>query len=103
MIFLEGRCLSYSKGVAYHLVIDMLKAHFEIKEGDEDSEIRDKVKRGLEIIGLDEVSSLPYLLELFSVKESGIDKIPISPEERRDRIRSHGKAARGQDGRCTKF
>jgi class 3 adenylate cyclase/tetratricopeptide (TPR) repeat protein len=85
VIFLEGRCLSYSKGVAYHLVIDMLKANFEIKEGDEDSEIRDKVKRGLEIICLDEVSSLPYLLELFSVKNSGIDEIPMSPEARKDR------------------
>jgi class 3 adenylate cyclase/tetratricopeptide (TPR) repeat protein len=85
VIFLEGRCLSYSKGVAYHLVIDMLKANFEIKEGDEDSEIRVKVKRGLEIIGLDEVSSLPYLLELFSVKDSGIDEIPMSPEARKDR------------------
>jgi len=46
----------------------------------------EKVKRGLEIIGLDEVSSLPYLLELFSVKDSGIDKIPMSPEARKDRI-----------------
>jgi predicted ATPase len=85
VIFLEGRCLSYSRGVAYHLSIDILKANFEIKDGDEDSEIREKVKKGLEIIGLDEVSSLPYLLELFSVKDSGIDKIPMSPEARKDR------------------
>jgi class 3 adenylate cyclase/tetratricopeptide (TPR) repeat protein len=85
VIFLEGRCLSYSKGVAYHLVIDILKANFEIQEGDGDSEIREKVKRGLKIIGMDEASTLPYLLELFSVKDSGIDKIPMSPEARKDR------------------
>jgi class 3 adenylate cyclase/tetratricopeptide (TPR) repeat protein len=85
VIFLEGRCLSYSKGVAYHLVIDILKANFEIQEGNRDSEIREKVKRGLKIIGMDETSSLPYLLELFSVKDSGIDKIPMSPEARKDR------------------
>ena len=85
-MFLEGRCLSYSSGVAYHPVIDILKANFDIRQGDGDSEIREKVKRGLEIIGLDEASSLPYLLELLSVKDSGIDKTPLSPEARKERI-----------------
>ena len=84
--FLEGKCLSYSRGVAYHPVIDILKANFDIQEGDGDSEIREKVKRGLKILGADEASTLPYLLELLSVKDSGIDKIPMSPEERKDRI-----------------
>ena len=85
VMFLEGRCLSYSSGVAYHPVIDILKANFDIRQGDGDSEIREKVKRGLEIIGIEEASSLPYLLELFSVKDSGIDKIPMSPEAKKDR------------------
>ena len=85
VLFLEGRCLSYSRGVAYHPIIDILKANFDISEGDGDSEIREKVKRGLKILGADEVSTLPYLLELFSVKDSGIDKIPMSPEAKKDR------------------
>ena len=38
--FLEGRCLSYSRTVAYQLYIDLLKANFDIREGDEDSEIK---------------------------------------------------------------
>jgi len=85
VMFLEGRCLSYSSGVAYHPIIDILKANFDIRQGDGDSEIREKVKRGLKIIGLDEATSLPYLLELFSVKDSGIDKIPLSPEAKKER------------------
>ena len=84
--FLEGRCLSYSRGVAYHPTIDMLKSNFDIREGDEDSQIREKVRRGLKIIGVDEATTLPYLLELLSVKESGIDKIPLSPDVKKDRI-----------------
>jgi predicted ATPase len=84
--FLEGKCLSYSRGVAYHLHIDVLKANFDISGGDGDSEIRGKVGRGLKILGLDEASTLPYFLELLSVKESGIDKIPLSPEAKKDRI-----------------
>ncbi len=84
--FLEGKCLSYSKGVAYHSVIDVLKSNFDVREEDGDSEIKEKFKRGLKILGADEASTLPYLLELFSVKDSGIDKIPMSPEARKDRI-----------------
>ncbi len=84
--FLEGRCLSYSRGVAYHPVIDILKANFDIHEGDGDLEITEKVKKGLKILGTDEASTLPYLLELLAVKDSGIDEIPMSPEVRKDRI-----------------
>jgi class 3 adenylate cyclase/tetratricopeptide (TPR) repeat protein len=86
MTFLEGRCLSYSRGVAYHPLIDILKANFDIHEGDGDFEIRKKVKRGLQMLGADEASTLPYLLELLVVKDSGIDKIPMSPEVKKDRI-----------------
>jgi class 3 adenylate cyclase/tetratricopeptide (TPR) repeat protein len=84
--FLEGRCLSYSKGVAYHPLIDILKSNFDIQEDGGDFEIKEKVKRGLNILGADEASTLPYLLELLSVRDSGIDKISMSPEVRRDRI-----------------
>ncbi|MGD8229232.1 MAG: AAA family ATPase, partial [Desulfobacteraceae bacterium] len=83
--FLEGKCLSYSRGVTYHPVIDILKSNFDIQEGDGDFEIREKVKRGLKVLALDEALTLPYLLELLSLKESGIDKIPLSPEAMKDR------------------
>jgi class 3 adenylate cyclase/tetratricopeptide (TPR) repeat protein len=84
--FLEGRCLSYSRGVAYHPIIDTLKANFDIHEGDGDAEIREKVIRGLKMLGADEAATLPYLLELLAVKESGIDQIPMSPELKKNRI-----------------
>jgi hypothetical protein len=84
--FLEGKCPSYSRGVAYHPVIDILKSNFDILEDDKDSEIREKVSRGLKVLDTDEATTLPYLLELLSVTDSGFDKIPISPEARKDRF-----------------
>jgi class 3 adenylate cyclase/tetratricopeptide (TPR) repeat protein len=84
--FLEGRCLSYGRGIAYHPVIDILKSNFDLQENDADVQITEKVKRGLQTIGVDAVSTLPYLLELLSVEDSGIDQISVSPESRRDRI-----------------
>jgi class 3 adenylate cyclase/predicted ATPase len=84
--FQEGKCLSYSRGVAYHPVIDIVKSNFDIMAGDSDVEIRAKLKRGLNILDADEASTLPYLLELLSVKDSGVDPIALSPEARKDRI-----------------
>jgi len=84
--FLEGKCLSYSRSVAYHPVIDILKSNFDIREGEGDQEIRKKVTKGLKLMGVDEPSTLPYLLELLSVKDSGIDLISMSPEAKKDSI-----------------
>ncbi len=84
--FLEGKCLSYGRGMAYHPIIDILKGNFLVLDGDTDREIREKVRKGLEVLGMDEASSLPYFLELLSVRDSGIEKLPISPEARKERI-----------------
>ncbi len=84
--FLEGKCLSYSRSVAYHPWIDILKSNFDIGEGDGGSKIREKVKKGLKILGADKAANLPFLLELLAVKESGIDNISLSPEARKNRI-----------------
>jgi predicted ATPase len=84
--FLEGRCFSYSRGVAYHPFIDILKSNFNIQEGERDQGVRERVKKGLKIVGVDETSALPYFLELLSVKDSGIDQISMSPEAKKDRI-----------------
>ncbi len=84
--FLEGKCLSYGKGAAYHPITDMLKANFQIREGDRDSAIRRKVEKGLRTLAADEASILPYILELLSVKKSGVEKISLTPEARKDRM-----------------
>jgi predicted ATPase/class 3 adenylate cyclase len=83
---LEGKCLSYSRHVPYHPVIDVLKANFNIQDGDEDSVIRQKIKAGLKILDVDEGLTLPYVLEILSVKDSGITMTAMSPDAKRDRI-----------------
>ena len=37
--FLEGKCLSYSKNIAYHPIIDVIKSTFDVRERDKDFEI----------------------------------------------------------------
>ncbi len=86
ILFLEGKCLSYGRRVAYHPIIDMLKSNYRIEDSDPDWDIIQKVKIGLTLVDADEVSTLPYLLELLSVKDSGLDRISMSPEAKKDRI-----------------
>jgi tetratricopeptide (TPR) repeat protein len=71
--------------MAYYPVIDVLKSNFDIREGERDFEIRQKVKKGIESIQADEASTLPYLLELLLVKNGGIDQTPMSPGIRKAR------------------
>ncbi len=83
--FFEGKCLSYSSGDAYHPIIDILKSTFSIGEDDSDVEIIAKSSKALKFLGADEASTLPYLLELLSLKDSGIDAIQMSPEAKKER------------------
>jgi class 3 adenylate cyclase/tetratricopeptide (TPR) repeat protein len=84
--FLEGRCFSYSRNTAYHCFADILRSNFNIHEQDGDIEIRHKVSTVLEKMNIDESSIKPYLLELLSVKDSGIDDILLSREAKKNRI-----------------
>jgi class 3 adenylate cyclase/tetratricopeptide (TPR) repeat protein len=83
--FLEGKCLSYSRGIAYQPIIDILQSIFNIAENDDDGEIKAKAAMALEKLEVDEASTLPYLFEILSVKDSGIDAIPMSTEAKKDR------------------
>ena len=83
--FIEGKCLSYGRGMAYHPLIDILKSNFNILENDEEGEIREKVEKGLALLKVEEAQTIPYFLELLSVKVSGIDSISMSPEAKKDR------------------
>ena len=84
--FLTGRCLSYGTSMAYHPLTDLLKSTIEINEEDNEPVIRKKVIGYLEFLKVTSDFALPCLLELLSVKNSGIEKISMSPEAKKDRI-----------------
>jgi predicted ATPase/class 3 adenylate cyclase len=84
--FIEGRCLSYSRNVTYHPILEILRSAFDISEEDENSQITDKVRKGFQALRIEEEVVLPYLLELLLVKESGMDLLTASNEEKKKRI-----------------
>ncbi|MFW6334480.1 MAG: AAA family ATPase, partial [Desulfosalsimonas sp.] len=84
--FLEGRCLSYSKGFPYHPLVDILRSNFRIQETDRSTDIREKVERGLKVLGIDVLTAAPYLLELLDAADSSMDMPATSPEAKKERI-----------------
>jgi len=84
--FLEGRCLSYSSGKAYHPIADILMSNFDIQEKDSDSEIGKKVKDGLKALKIEESLCYPYILDLLSVKDSDRRESNMTPEMMKYRI-----------------
>ncbi len=84
--FLEGKSLPYNRGRAYHPVTDILKSNFDIHEDDGNDKIIEKVSKGTKKLGVDEISIVPYLLEILSVVDNDTDKAPMNPETRKGHI-----------------
>jgi tetratricopeptide (TPR) repeat protein len=65
--YLEGHCLSYAMTTPYSLVLEVLRAHRAIASADGDDVIADKVHRTLEVLGVNDDRTAPYLLHLLGV------------------------------------
>lgn len=83
--FLEGKCLSFSKNIAYHPIIELIKETFRLEDNDTDHDKIQKVKKGLRNLGVHEETVLVYVLELLSVEDSGFVNTSMSPESKKDR------------------
>ncbi|MDJ0831644.1 MAG: adenylate/guanylate cyclase domain-containing protein [Desulfobacterales bacterium] len=84
--FLEGKCLSYSSSVAYHAIIDVLKSTFDIQQEDTTPVIREKVIEGLKSLDSDNSETAPYILDLLSIPDSGVNEFALSPDSKKVRV-----------------
>ena len=84
--FLEGQCTSFTKGIAHYPIKEILRANFDIQAGDDDAAVKDKVRKGLKILDAEEKDTLPYLLELLAVKDSGLEPNVLSPDGLRTQV-----------------
>ncbi len=83
---IEGKCLSFAGSIAFRPVFDMAKTLFGIEETEEEDEIKDKIQTELKRLRLDESKILPFMLELFSFKETGVDPSIKTPDLVKERI-----------------
>jgi len=69
LTWLEGRCHSYGSAIPYLPVLDILRQNFRITETDSPEAIADKVRVGLQTVGIDAEEWAAYVLQLLGVKE----------------------------------
>ena len=84
--YLEGRCLHYGGSMAYLPLLDILRSYFEIKEGEQESLIKKKMKE--KIFELDEKlkTVLPPFQELLSLKGEEEAYLKLEPKQKREKI-----------------
>ncbi len=83
--YLEGRCVSYGSAVPYLPVLQILRQNFGITGAHSPDAAAERVRAGLEAVGMDASEWTPYFLQLFGIK-GGEDKLGgLSPEAVRSR------------------
>ncbi len=84
--YLEGRCLHYGGFMPYLPFLDVLRAHFDIREGDREFIIKKKMAE--QVSQLDEKLKdiLPPLQDILSLKVEDEDYIKLDPPLKRMKI-----------------
>jgi len=83
--FLDGQCLSYGSSIPYHPIIDLVRQHCAIAEGDNTETLSAKVRCALQAVGMDAEECSPYLLQLLGVKAGTEPLAVFTPEAIRTR------------------
>jgi transcriptional regulator with AAA-type ATPase domain/tetratricopeptide (TPR) repeat protein len=78
--YIEGRCLPYGSAIPYLPLLDILRAHCGIADADSPKTIVEKVRRGLEEVGMDPAEGAPYLLQLLGIRDGTERLAVLSPE-----------------------
>ena len=82
--WVEGRCLSYGQGLAYHLLIDLLRSLIDVPDMAEEPETRAALIALMDdLFGQDALEVYPYLGHLLSVKLEGeaLERVkPLDPQ-----------------------
>ena len=78
--WVEGRCVSYGTAIPYLLMLDLLRNSCGILESDTQEAIIEKVRAGLERVGMAPDQDGPVLLHLLGIAEAGAAPALANPE-----------------------
>jgi len=84
--YLEGRCLSYGASIPYLPILDLVRANCGIQDGEAPAAVAEKVRFGLQEVGLEPDRHAPYLLHLLGVGDDAAAVGQLSPEGIKTRI-----------------
>ena len=84
--YLEGHCLHYAGDMSYLPVLDILRSFFEVKEGDQEYIIKQKMEDRITHLDENLKVALAPLQDLLSLKVEDEAYLKLEPKQKRDRI-----------------
>lgn len=83
--YLEGRCFAYATTTPYWPVLELLRSTFRVGEADSPTSVANKVRQGLEQIGMLPDDAAPYILHLLGFQEGAGPLAALSSDAIRTR------------------
>ncbi len=83
LTWLEGHCVAYGQTTPYLPILEVLRANFQIEEGDNPLQIREKLHQGLRVLDPALEAILPFLGELFGVPGEDESLRYLDPKDKR--------------------
>jgi tetratricopeptide (TPR) repeat protein len=83
--WLEGQCSAYAQGTPYLPLLEILRASFQIEDGDPPLQMEEKLRRGVEILGESIGEAVPFLHELFQLPSMDDSIRHLDPQTKRRR------------------
>jgi class 3 adenylate cyclase/tetratricopeptide (TPR) repeat protein len=81
--WLEGHCVAYGQTTPYLPVVDILRANFQIEDGDNALQIREKLHQGLRQLDAALEAVLPFLGDLFGLPGDDESLKFLDPKDKR--------------------
>jgi class 3 adenylate cyclase len=86
MALLEGHCLHYGGSMAYLPLLDILRAYFGIKEGEQELPVKRKMRERVSLLDENLKTLLPPLYDLLSLKVDDETYLKLEPKDKREKI-----------------
>ena len=83
--YLEGRCLHYGSSMPYLPILDILRAYFEIKDVEQESAIKSRMKKTVKQLNFNPESILPPLHDILSLQVQDEEYLRLEPPQKRER------------------
>ncbi len=79
LTWLEGHCVAYGQNTPYLPIVEILRASFQVEEGDTPLQIREKLRQGIHSLDLTLATFLPYLEALCGLPTEDAAIAPLHP------------------------
>jgi class 3 adenylate cyclase/tetratricopeptide (TPR) repeat protein len=84
--YLEGHCLHYGGVMPYLPILDILRSFFEIKEGEQETVVRERVKERILKLDRSLQGTIPPIMDLLALQVGDEAFLKLQPKQKREKV-----------------